>query len=125
MERQSFFNQVGNQFMKIILRSPLHGLLSGGIVLITVTGRKSGKAYTTPVNYLRQGDVLRIVSLRNRTWWRNLRGGSLVSLRLLGQDVKGWGTVIEDNQGVTAGLSAHLQQVPHYAKYFGVTLDSR
>lgn len=123
MEQQSFFNQVGNQFMKVILRSPLHGLLSGGIVLVTVRGRKSGKAYTTPVNYLRQGDVLRIVSLRNRTWWRNLRGGSPITLHLQGQDMKGRGTVIEDDQGVVAGLSAHLHQAPRYAKYFGVTLD--
>jgi deazaflavin-dependent oxidoreductase (nitroreductase family) len=123
MQLQSFFNQVGVQFMKVVLRSPLHGLLSGSIVLITFTGQKSGKAYTTPVNYLRQGDVLSIVSLRNRTWWRNLRGGSPVTLRLQGQDMKGWGTVTEDDQGVAAGLSARLQQVPHYAKYFGVTLD--
>jgi deazaflavin-dependent oxidoreductase (nitroreductase family) len=124
MERHNFFNQVGNQFMKVILRSPFHGLLSGSIVLITVTGQKSGKAYTIPVNYLRQGDILSIVSLRNRTWWRNLRGGSPVTLRLQGQDVKRWGKVIEDDQGVAAGLAAHLQQAPRYAKYFGVTLNS-
>lgn len=124
MQPRSLFTQVGNQLMKAILRSRLHGLLSGGIVLVTVTGQRSGKAYTTPVNYLRQGDVLRIVSLRHRTWWRNLRGGSLVTVRLQGQDVKGQGTVIEDDQGVAAGLSAYLQQAPRFAKYLGVTVDS-
>lgn len=118
------FNPLGVHFMKVILRSPFHGWLSGDVVLITVTGRKSGRKYTTPVNYLRQGDVLRIVSWRNRTWWRNLRGGSPVTLRLQGQDVKGWGTVVEDDPGVAAGLSAHLRQAPHYARYYGVALDA-
>lgn len=123
MASGSFFNQLGRQFMQAVLRSPLHGMLSGGVVLITVTGRKSGKKYTTPVNYLRQGDVLRIVSLRNRTWWRNLRGGSRATLRLKGKDVEGWGIVVEDNEGVAAGLAEHLEQAPRYAKYFGVSLD--
>lgn len=115
--------QVGNQFMQVILRSPLHGLLSGSTVLITVTGRKSGKAYTTPVNYARQGDVLRITSRRDRAWWRNLRGGGPVTLRLQGQDVKGWGTVAEDDQSVAIGLLTYLQQAPQHARYFGVELD--
>lgn len=120
----SLFNQIGNQFTKVILRSPLHGLLSGSTMLITVTGRKSGKAYTTPVNYVRHRDVVYITSRRERTWWRNLRGGGPVTLRLQGQNVQGRAIAIEDDQGVSAGLTAYLGQVPQYAKYFGVALDS-
>jgi deazaflavin-dependent oxidoreductase (nitroreductase family) len=112
MERQSFFSRLDNQLVKAILRSPLHGLVSGNIVLITVTGRKSGKAYTTPVRYWRQGDMLTIVSRWNRTWWRNVRGGSPVTLRLQGKEAKGWGMVTEDDQGVVTALAAYLQQVP-------------
>ena len=37
--------------MKFILRSPLHGMVSKYLTLITFTGRKSGKNYTTPVSY--------------------------------------------------------------------------
>ena len=43
----------GNDFMAWVLRSPFHGMLSNGMMLITVTGRKTGKAYTTPVGYYR------------------------------------------------------------------------
>jgi hypothetical protein len=32
-----------------ILNSPLHGLLSGSTMLVTCTGRKSGRAITVPV----------------------------------------------------------------------------
>ena len=68
-----------NTIMKWVLCSSLHGLLSKNIMLITFTGRKSGKVYTLPVNYVRDGDVFSVVSFRHRTWWRNLRGGAPAS----------------------------------------------
>ncbi len=88
----------GNSFVKLMLRSPLHGMIDNGVMLITVTGRKSGKPITTPVNYLPLGDSLAIVSLRERTWWRNLRrrtspseDGAAVTVRLKGKDAPGRG----------------------------------
>jgi deazaflavin-dependent oxidoreductase (nitroreductase family) len=94
------------------------------MLLITITGRKSGKAYTTPVSYLRDGDTLLITSSRHRTWWRNLRGGAPVTVRLQAQDRRGWGEVIEDHQAVAEGLLAFLQKAPPIAlRYYGVSLD--
>ena len=45
---RSFFrgNMTGNDFITWVLRSPFHGMLSNGMMLITVTGRKTGKKYT-------------------------------------------------------------------------------
>lgn len=57
-----------NSIMKWILRSPLHGLINKSIMLITYTGRKSGKVYTIPVNYVRHGGLLSVTSYRHRTW---------------------------------------------------------
>ena len=36
--------------MKLVLRSPVHKMVSKTVLLITFTGRKSGKTYTTPVD---------------------------------------------------------------------------
>lgn len=47
---------LGNGFMSGLLRSSLRGLVSGNMLLIGVTGRKTGRQYVTPVNYLRDGD---------------------------------------------------------------------
>jgi hypothetical protein len=49
MER---FSQLMNCVPQLLLRSPLHGLMSNRYLLITFTARKSGKRYTTPVAYL-------------------------------------------------------------------------
>lgn len=113
-----------NSMMKWILRSPLHGLISKSTMLITYTGHKSGKLYTIPVNYVRDEDVLSVTSYCHRTWWRNLRGGAPVTVRVQDRDLKATAEVIEDDAGVAAGLMAHLQKAPQLAKYFQVRLDA-
>ena len=120
---RGLFQRIGNTFVGGILRSPFHGLLSKNVMLITFTGRVSGKRYTTPVNYLLIGDVLYVVSTRDCTWWRNLRGGSPVTLRLNGEKVHGWGDVVEDDERIHQHLLTYIQEAPILARYFGVGLD--
>lgn len=112
-----------NPILTWLLRSPFHGMVSGGTMLITVTGRKSGKEITTPVNYIDMGEELLTVSFRRRTWWRNLRGGASVTLRLRGRDVRAHSVVIEVDEGVAEQLGAYFKRVPRYAKYLNVRLD--
>lgn len=117
------FNKIGNAFMMMILKSPLHAMLSKSIGIITVSGRKTGVEYRTPVNYVQDGDVIWITSISERTWWRNLRGGQQVSLRIRGQNLTGQGNVIEGYKVVTKAFYEYLQLDPSRAKYFNVNLD--
>jgi deazaflavin-dependent oxidoreductase (nitroreductase family) len=113
-----------NPLLTTILRSPLHPLLSSNTLALTYTGRKSGRTYTAPVNYVRDGDRLLATSYRTRTWWRNLRGGVPVSLRLHGHEVKATGQALEDEAAVIEALAAYLGKVPGWVKYFKVGLDA-
>lgn len=115
--------KTGNFFIKFLLRSPFHGVISRNTLLISYTGRKSGKSYTTPTNYSQDGMIVRIVSFRYRTWWRNLLGGAPVSLLIRGENIRGWAEVIMDNDSVTRGLKAYLQPIPKVAKYFDIILN--
>jgi deazaflavin-dependent oxidoreductase (nitroreductase family) len=83
----------------------------GDSLVITVTGRKTGRLYSVPVNYSQSGDKVTIISRRDRTWWRNLRGGAEVILRQRGRDVRGRATVIEDDEGVVTALTDFTQQL--------------
>jgi hypothetical protein len=113
-----------NQAMKIVLRSPLHGMISKSILLITFTGRKSGKTYTTPVSYSQQGSQVTVFT--HAVWWKNLPGGTPVSLRLRGRELQGLAqAVAEDKQVIAAALSEHLRKVPFDARYYGVTFDEQ
>ena len=58
--RFAILNHTMNPIVATVLRSPAHGLLSGRLALITVTGRVSGREYTIPVLYERDGDMVRI-----------------------------------------------------------------
>ncbi len=121
MAESNFFLRSGNILFSWILHSPLRGLLSSNFMLISVTGRKSGRVYTTPVNYHRAGEALQVISIRDRTWWRNLRGeGAAATLRLQGKDIQTWGRVIEDEQKVAQMLVDYLMQGPQVARYLGI-----
>lgn len=110
------------QTMKFVLRSPMHGMVSKTVLLITFTGRKSGKTYTTPVDNSRDGDQVYIFTHAN--WWRNLLGGAPVTLRIQGREFQGLAEPIAEDKGdVAVGLTAHLRKVPSDARYYGVTFD--
>ena len=87
-----------NPFVSVILRSPLHRLLSGRMLLLTFTGRKTGKQYTIPVGYTPEGDTLTLFS--SYSWYKNLRGGHPVVVHLQGQGRTGRAEVIEDREAV-------------------------
>jgi len=48
------FARVMNRIPATVLRSPLHPMMSGKYLLLSFTGRKSGRRYTTPVAYLKR-----------------------------------------------------------------------
>ena len=91
---RGLLNKAGNPFVGFLLLSPLHGLLGAKFTLITVTGRKTGRTYTTPVNYIRDGDALTVISRRYRTWWRNLSEAAPVFVRVRGKRRAGMGRVL-------------------------------
>ena len=79
----------GNDFVKLALRSPLQAMM-GDTMLITVTGRKTGRKITLPVGFYREGNTLWIISSRDRTWWRNIGTGAEVDIHLHGRDLGGF-----------------------------------
>jgi len=115
----------GNSFIKFILCSPLHGLMSKSTLLITVTGRKTGRPITTPVNYASDKDTLWVISKRDRKWWRNLRGGAPVSLNLHGKKgVKGFAEVLLNPEMVVPKLTHYIQRIPYSAHSLGIRMEA-
>ncbi|MFN8539603.1 MAG: nitroreductase/quinone reductase family protein [Thermomicrobiales bacterium] len=88
-----------NPLVRWLLRSPLHRLLSDSTLLLTYTGRHSGTAYSVPVNYVRDGETLLLVGGRDHAWWRSLRAGVPVTVRLQGRDYAGTATAFERGGG--------------------------
>jgi deazaflavin-dependent oxidoreductase (nitroreductase family) len=111
-----------NKMMTFILRSPLHHLVSKTTMLITFTGRKSGKRYTTPVSYVRENNAVTLFT--HGKWWKNLIGGQSVTVRIQGQDLPGKAVpTVNDKEAIADNLYDFLQKVRRDAPYYGVTFD--
>jgi deazaflavin-dependent oxidoreductase (nitroreductase family) len=114
----------GNDFMSWVLRSQFHGMLSNGMMLITVTGRKTGKNYTTPVGYYEEGDYLWVITSRDRHWWQNVKDGAEVSLLLKKKLVHGFAEAVLDSKAVENRMVGYVQHVPMAAKQFGIRIEN-
>ena len=112
-----------NPVMAWLLKSPFHSLVSKNMLLITVTGRKSGKLITTPTAYFREGNTLWIMSDRGSKWWRNLRGGANATVMLEGKRIQGRGSVIEDEHAVAQRLFDNFKVDAQRAKFAQVKID--
>ena len=112
-----------NPVVRVLLRSPVHGLISSSLMLVSYTGRKTQKRFTTPVRYVTAGDRVRCFTSAETLWWRSLRGGADVVLRLQGQDRPFHATVIEnDPDRVKKALENYLKLFPQDAAYQDIRL---
>jgi hypothetical protein len=113
-----------NPVMGFFLRSPLHRLWSSSLMLITFTGRKSGKQFTTPVRYIQTGDTVRCFTAAENQWWRNLRDGAQVSLLIKRQSGEYEAQAIFDNPTVIKEqLMSYLALFPEDAAYHDIRLN--
>lgn len=117
-----------NPLVVAVLRSPFHWVMSAGLVLITVTGRRSGRRYTIPVGYQRDGDVLTVMvsEAARKSWWRNYREPGPVELRLRGRDTRGRAELVRPDSEAFRSLSEKtLRRAPWLGRVFGIAYDRR
>ena len=114
-----------NPFVSMILRSPFHWLISGQVLLLTFTGRKTGKQFTIPVNYTREGETLSLFT--NHGWWKNLRGVAPVGVRLQGRQRTGHAEVITDRGEIATVVERLVAQygARDTGRRVGLALDTQ
>lgn len=121
-ETKTSLHTRANDCIARLLRSPFHSVLDRSTMLVTVTGRKTGIAYTLPVNYVRDGQSLVVLSRTDRTWWRNARNAS-VEVHIDGRDFSGDAEIIEEPGAVAAAIYDLIARVPAFCRMFHIKLD--
>ena len=114
----------GNDFVTFFLRTPLHVFL-GNTMLITVTGCKTGKLYSTPVGFFKAGEDLWVLTNRDRTWWRNVTGGAEVSLLIKGKTLLARAEADLDETDVEVQLCEYIRQIPMAARSLGIRVENK
>ena len=128
MDLDRFFTRI-NPLIVVVLRTPvLHWLLSPALLLITVTGRRSGRRYTIPVGYQRHGDrlVVLVSKARRKSWWRNYEERREIDVLLRRRRLSGCAEVVAPERAEFAELiEATFRRMPGICLQFGVTYDRR
>jgi hypothetical protein len=111
-----------------VLRSPLHPLLSWGLMLVTVSGRRTGRVYTIPVGYQRDGDALTVLVSKpsRKQWWRNYRERRPIEVHVRGRRLAAHALVVAP--GSTAfrdAIERTLRRLPMLGRQFGIAYDPR
>jgi len=113
-----------NPIVGLLLKSPIHYFWSSSLLLITFTGRRSGKKFTTPVRFIRTGEIVRCFTSSENQWWRNLRGGSDVVLRIEGRETPYHAVAVENDPAeIEKWLVYYLARFPQDAAYHDIRLN--
>jgi hypothetical protein len=104
--------------MRVLLRLPFATPLSRRLMLVSFTGRKSGKAYQQPLSYVQQGDTL--LTPGGGRWKSNLRDGQPVRIRLRGRDVLARPELIKDPEEIERLLEVMTAANPRVSAFVGI-----
>jgi deazaflavin-dependent oxidoreductase (nitroreductase family) len=118
---------VTNPFVGFILSSPLHSMLSGRLILITYTGKKSGTKHTLPVQYAESHNELIVVAgyHQHKKWWRNLMQESTINVCYRGKWFEASAKAFDGDVEVIAPvLPDYLKRFRASARVRGFTLNS-
>lgn len=104
---------LATRIVRLLLRSPLHGLVGDRVALLTVTGRASGRRYSLPVRYATEGRTLVVVAEAERTtWWLNLLRQAPVDVRIDGRDRHGIAHLVWDAEEADRALAVYAKTFP-------------
>lgn len=113
-----------NSAVMTLLRVPgVRSVLGNGFLIITVTGAKTGKRYTTPVQYVRDGDRLLVLSQRMRRWWRNIRSRPEVEIVLKGRTIRTTARLLE-GEAAQEAIRTVLRRDRRTARFYGIAVDA-
>jgi hypothetical protein len=109
-----------NVIMRALLSLPFHTPLSSRLMLVTYTGRKTGKRYRQPLSYVidsaaGQGNVL--LTPGGGNWTLSLAGGDAVPARISGRSVQLRPEVVDDPTEVGELLQRMAQLNPGLVRF--------
>ena len=111
-----------NRMMEWLLRSPAHGLMSGSVMTIYFTGRRTGRSRWTPVRYGREaGGAVTCLTTRDTRWWQNFVEPADVRLQIGGRRVAAVArSTTDDPVRIEPALREALDRFPGDAPYHGL-----
>ena len=129
MRIESLLYATLNPIVRFLLRSPIHGIASRNLCLLSFRGRRSGRRYTTPLSFVREGGrkgrKVLLLSSHNTRWWKNLLDEPAeVEIEIAREVHRGLARAhVEDSGPFRDGVRRFLTALPRDARVYGIRLD--
>lgn len=125
MRIQSLLYAALNTPMRALLRSPIHGVASKNLCILSYAGRRTGRRFETPLSFMREGNTIRLLSSHETRWWLNFTGAPAnVEIEVARKKLRGKAiTLLEDGARFRDGVRTFLTAVPRDAIVYGIKLD--
>ena len=111
-----------NSFMRVLLGLPFPTPLGKRLMLVNVTGRKTGRRYRQPVSYVRHNGTL--LTPGGGNWKRNLVPGRPVLLRINGHHQTATPEIVTDPDTTADLLAAMITANPAVSRFSGIRPDA-
>lgn len=113
-----------NPLVRTLLRSPLHAALDRAVLVLHLTGRRTGRRYDIPVGYVPLDG--RFVVITQHTWRANLRGGADIEVTHAGHREPMHAALDETPASVAATLHTLIDRIGWQAarRQIGLTLKA-
>ena len=111
--------RLANPFVRAILGSRAHRLLSGTLVVVEYRGHWSGRVFRIPLRYapMAEGSIVALaVQPERKLWWRSFLTSAPATLDLRGRRVEASGRLVED-VARTSALEAYVARFPRSARH--------
>lgn len=109
-----------NVVPKLVLRSPLHGLIDGDLMLLGFAGRASGRRYLVPVSYVEDEGALLIGT--DRPWRKNIRTGDWLRVWLKGRERQFLAEVVSEEDELARLFGIILPRNSALGRFLGIAL---
>lgn len=112
--------------MTFLLRRGWMGPADDIIMVITTTGRKSGKQFSIPIGYMRDGeDILTLSSENPSNWFRNvLANNGKATLEIKKEKFAVRGELVTDEDERQRIFNIYKQNEKYFKSNFHIELDS-
>ena len=112
-------------FMTFLLRRGWMGPASDIIMVITTTGRKTGRKHSIPIGYLRDGnDVVALTGEKVSNWFRNVLANGEATLEIKKEKIDVRGKLIADETERQRIFKMYQQNEKYFKSNFGIEVNS-
>lgn len=115
---QATMMRIINVPMRRILALPFSTPLSKRLMLLYLTGRRSGRSYRQPVSYVKDGESL--LTPGGGNWKLNLKPGRSERIRLNGRDVSARPDLIDNVDEIDSALMTMTAVNPRTASFIPI-----